>query len=71
VRDPSLVFSRKQATLIMEEMWKLGVRPPGITNEADVIVLLKEHLADLRKELERAHTVIRELNHIIAEGGQH
>ena len=65
--EPTFTLSRPQATTMLDALWKVGIRPPGVSNESDVVNHLKAHIADLREELKRSHTVIRELNHILAE----
>lgn len=65
--EPSISVSREQAVAMMAAMWRVGIRPPDISNESDVVNHLQAHIADLREELKRSHTVIRELNSIIAE----
>lgn len=67
IHEPSLELPRDMVAQIMTGLWRIGIRPVGVTDDSDKVELLKAHVADLREQLKNSTTIIRELNSIIAD----
>lgn len=73
-QEPSFSLPRPMTQAMVTALWRVGVRPYSMTDDSDRVRLQEAHIADLRKQLDakdeqlkQQHTVIRELNSIIAE----
>ena len=63
--NATMNLMKNESTALMDALWRAGVRPSNGEGNVGMIGAMKEHMADLRKEIEFDRKMIeaKEMNH--------